>query len=50
MELSHQGAHQLIQYELSWCTNGDGAMEANEGETDADLRQMCGQGYRVQKG
>ena len=44
VELSHQGAHQVIQYELSWRSNRDVAMEADKGETDADLRQMRGRG------
>ena len=40
LELSHQGAHQLIQYELCWRSNRDVAMEPDTGESEADLRQM----------
>ena len=44
VELSHQGAHQVIQYELTWRSNRDVDMEADKGETDAELRQMRGRG------
>ena len=50
VELSHMGAHQLIQYELSWRSNRDVAMEVDKGESDADLRQMCGRRTERNKG
>ena len=50
VELSHQGVHQLIQYELTWRRNRDVAREADKGETDADLRQMRGRGTERNKG
>ena len=51
VELSHQGAHQLIQYELSWRTNRDAAMEADKDEAEADLRNVRGrQQERDRKG
>ena len=50
VELSHQGAHQLIQYELTWRNNRDVAMEADKGETDTELRQMRGRGTDRNKG
>ena len=50
MELSHQGAHQLIQYELTWRSNRDLAMEADKGETDAELRHMRCRGTDRNKG
>ena len=54
VELSHQGAHRLIQYEyeyeLTWRSNRDVAMEADKGETDADLRQMRGRQTDRNKG
>ena len=50
VELSHQGAHQLIQYELSWRSNRDVAMEADKGESEADLRQMRRRGTDRNKG
>ena len=42
VDLSHQGAHQLIQYELSWRTNRDAAMEADKDEAEADVRNVRG--------
>ena len=50
VDLSHQGAQQLIQYELSWRSNRDVAMEADIGESEADLRQMRGRGTERNKG
>ena len=50
VELSHQGAHQLIQYELTWRSNRDVVIEADKGETDTELRQMRGTGTERIKG
>ena len=47
VELLHQGAH---QYELTWRSNRDVAMEADKRETDSDLRQMRGRGTDRNKG
>ena len=50
VDLSHQGAHQLIRYELTRRSNRDVTMEADKGETDADLWQMRNRGTDRNKG